>query len=36
MAIWNSVQTAERNQKAMQDKIDHMNAAKELRNEHDS
>lgn len=34
MAIWNSIQTAERNRKAMQDKIDHMNAAKELRNEH--
>lgn len=35
MSIWNGVQTAERNRKAMQDKINHMNAAKELRNEHD-
>lgn len=35
MAIWNSVQTAERNRKAMQEQIDHMNAARELRNEHD-
>lgn len=34
MAIWNSVQTAECNRKAMQDQIDHMNAARELRNEH--
>ena len=35
MSIWNSVQTAERNRKAMQEQIDHMNAARELRNEHD-
>lgn len=35
MGIWNSVQTAERNRKAMQEQIDHMNAARELRNEHD-
>ena len=35
MAIWNGVQTAERNRKAMQEQIDHMNAARELRNEHD-
>lgn len=35
MAIWNGVQTAERNRKAMQDKINHMNATRELRNEHD-
>lgn len=35
MVIWNGVQTAERNRKAMQDQIDHMNAARELRNEHD-
>lgn len=34
MTIWNGVQTAERNRKAMQEQIDHMNAAKELRNEH--
>lgn len=36
MSIWNGVQTAERNRKAMQDQINHMNAAKELRNEHDN
>lgn len=36
MSIWNKVQTAERNRKAMQDQIDHMNAARELRNEHDN
>lgn len=34
MKMWNQVQTTERNRKAMQDQIDHMNAAKELRNEH--
>ena len=36
MTIWNSVQTAERNRKAMQDKIDQMNRAKELREEHEN
>ena len=33
MTIWNSVQTAERNRKAMQEKVDQMNRAKELREE---
>lgn len=33
MTIWNSVQTAERNRKAMQEQIDQMNRAKELREE---
>lgn len=33
MKIWNGVQTAERNRKAMQEQIDHMNAAKDLRND---
>lgn len=36
MTIWNSVQTAERNRKAMQDKIDQMNRAKELREENEN
>lgn len=33
MAIWNGVQTAERNRKAMQEQIDQMNRARELREE---
>ena len=33
MKIWNGVQTAERNRKAMQEQIDQMNRAKELREE---
>lgn len=33
MTIWNGTQTAERNRKAMQEKIDQMNRAKELREE---
>lgn len=33
MTIWNGVQTAERNRKAMQEKLDQMNRAKELREE---
>lgn len=33
MTIWNGVQTAERNRKAMQEKVDQMNRAKELREE---
>ena len=33
MKIWNEVQTAERNRKAMQEQIDQMNRAKELREE---
>lgn len=34
MKIWNGVQTAERNRKAMQEQIDQMNRAKELREGH--
>ena len=35
MKVWNTVQTAERNRRAMQEQIDQMNKAKELRNETD-
>lgn len=36
MEIWNNVQTAERNRKAMEEQIDQMNRAKEMREENNN